>query len=184
MLRLPDRGRAGTGSLFPRSVVHRLPPQRGLRDGDAGRPRPLPGPSGASRPLGPVPPEGGPLRLRAPGTPPGCPGTPRGQPLGWRAAGVGYASCFGGCVGAPGPPPRPRASLWPPHHDARVFTWIMGSVDRVLVTDPLRLFHGNAFHPNGQSLACSEPLFVPALLGLWGFLRGDPILTYNLLVLA
>ena len=124
------------------------------------------------------------MRPRAPGTPTGCPGTPRGQPLGWRAAGVVYASCFAGVVAVTWPLARHPASLWPPHHDARVFTWIMGSVDRMLVTDPLRLFHGNAFHPNGQSLAYSEPLFVPALLGLWGFLRGDPILTYNVLVLA
>src|SRR4029453_15526516 len=102
--------------------------QLGVRDGDAGRPRPLPGPSGASRPVGPVPPEGGPLRPRAPGTPPGCPGTPRGQPLGWRAAAVVYASCFAGVVAVTWPLARHPASLWPPRHDARVFTGSMGWV--------------------------------------------------------
>jgi hypothetical protein len=75
-------------------------------------------------------------------------------------------------------------SLWPPHHDARVFTWVMTSMARRLVTDPLHLFHGNAFYPADQSLAYTELLLPPSLLGLPGFLWGNPLLTYNLLLLG
>ena len=78
---------------------------------------------------------------------------------------------------------RYPASLWPPHHDARVFTWVMASFARRLFNDPMTLFHGNAFYPNGESLSYTEPLLVPALIGLPGFLWGNPILTYNLLLL-
>jgi hypothetical protein len=76
------------------------------------------------------------------------------------------------------------ATLWPPHHDARVFTWVMTSMARRLITEPLTLFHGNAFYPSGESLAYTELLLPPSLLGLPGFLWGDPILTYNLLLLG
>lgn len=76
------------------------------------------------------------------------------------------------------------AHLWPPHHDARVFTWIMASMARRLLTEPWALFHGNAFYPFGESLAFSEPLVIPSLLGLPGFVWGNPVLTYNLLLLA
>ena len=65
---------------------------------------------------------------------------------------------------------RQPASLWPPHHDARVFTWMMASIARRLVSEPLALFHGNAFYPNGASLAYTEFLLPPSLLGLPGFL--------------
>jgi hypothetical protein len=64
-----------------------------------------------------------------------------------------------------------------------VFTWIMASLVHRMFTHPRTLWHGNAFYPHGESLAYSEPLLIPALLGLPGFLAGDPILTYNLLLL-
>src|SRR5437899_130954 len=60
----------------------------------------------------------------------------------------------------------------------------MASMARRLLSHPLTLFHGNAFYPNGESLAYTEPLLPPSLLGLPGFLWGDPILTYNLLLLT
>src|SRR5262249_62036577 len=60
----------------------------------------------------------------------------------------------------------------------------MASMARRLLTDPLALFHGNALYPYGETLAFSEPLLVPSLLGLPGFVWGNPVLTYNLLLLA
>ena len=60
----------------------------------------------------------------------------------------------------------------------------MARMARRLVAEPLHLFHGNAFYPSGSSLAYSEFLLPPTLLGLPGFLWGNPILTYNLLLLA
>ena len=49
--------------------------------------------------------------------------------------------------------------------------------------NPLHLFDGNAFYPYSKSLAFSEPLLIPAVLGLPGFVWGNPVLTYSLLVL-
>ncbi len=76
------------------------------------------------------------------------------------------------------------ATLWPPHHDARVFTWVMASMGRRLLAAPSLLFHGDAFYPFGESLGYTELLLPPALLGLPGFRWGSPVLTYNLLLLA
>ena len=59
----------------------------------------------------------------------------------------------------------------------------MASTARRLLHAPGSLFHGNAFHPHGLSLAFSETLLVPTLLGFPGFVAGNPVLTYNLLVL-
>ncbi|HEV8308723.1 MAG TPA: interleukin-like EMT inducer domain-containing protein [Methylomirabilota bacterium] len=107
---------------------------------------------------------------------------------GWRGAltlsAAFYAGFAAGVAMATWPLVLGLATLWPPHHDARVFTWVMASQGRRLLTDPLALFHGNAFYPNGESLAYTEVLLPPTLLGLPGFLWGNPVLTYNLLVLA
>ncbi|HEX2481776.1 MAG TPA: hypothetical protein VHQ69_07850, partial [Methylomirabilota bacterium] len=103
--------------------------------------------------------------------------------LGWFGGAVVYGILLVGVGIATWPLARYPASLWPPHHDARVFTWVMASFARRLVNDPMTLFHGNAFYPNGESLSYTEPLLVPALIGLPGFLWGNPILTYNLLQL-
>ena len=75
------------------------------------------------------------------------------------------------------------ASSWPDHHDPALFTWVMATTARRLLHAPGALFHGNAFYPYGLSLAFSESLLVPALLGFPGFVAGNPVLTYNLLVL-
>jgi hypothetical protein len=103
--------------------------------------------------------------------------------FGWRDAGLFYGGFLFGVVAVTWPLARQPASLWPPHHDARVFTWVMASIARRLATEPLALFHGNAFYPNGASLAYTELLLPPSLLGLPGFLE-SPILTYNLLLLG
>ena len=103
--------------------------------------------------------------------------------LGWREAALAYGILLAGVVVVTWPLAWRPASVWPPHHDARVFTWVMASLARRVFTHPSTLFHGNAFYPNGESLAYSEPLLVPAFLGLPGFLWGNPILTYNLLLL-
>jgi hypothetical protein len=76
------------------------------------------------------------------------------------------------------------ATLWPPHHDPRLFTWVMASQARKLLTDPLNLFQGDTLYPYGESHAFTDVLMVPSLLGLPGFVWGNPILTYNLLLLG
>src|SRR5262249_62177024 len=79
-----------------------------------------------------------------------------------------------GAPATPGPPPPAPG----------VFAWVMASPARRLISPPLTLFHGDAFYPNGESLAYTEPLLPPSLLGLPGFLAGYPVLTYNLLLLT
>jgi Interleukin-like EMT inducer len=110
--------------------------------------------------------------------------TPVSTGFGWHRAVTLYGVLAVGVVAATWPLATNPATLWPPHHDARIFTWVMTSMARRLVTEPLHLFHGNAFYPSGASLAYSELLLPPTLLGLPGFLWGNPILTYNLLLLA
>jgi hypothetical protein len=94
--------------------------------------------------------------------------------LGWRWVALLYGGLFAAVVVATWPLALHPATLWPPHHDARVFTWVMASLARRIFTNPWTLFHGNAFYPNGESLAYSEPLMIPTLLGLPGFLWGNP----------
>jgi hypothetical protein len=63
--------------------------------------------------------------------------------------------------------------------------WIISWIAHQAFRDPLNLFHANIFHPAPNTLAFSEPLIVPALMGApirW--LGGSPVLTYNLLLLA
>jgi hypothetical protein len=69
--------------------------------------------------------------------------------------------------------------------DAQLNEWILAWVPHALVHSPLRLFQGNIFYPAHDTLAFSEPLIVPALLGApIGLLGGSPVLVFNLLVLA
>jgi len=108
---------------------------------------------------------------------------PEPPPLGWRGVGTHYAGFAAGVALATWPLALHPATTWPTHHDPRLFTWVMASMARRLLTDPLHLFHGNALYPFGESLAFSEVLMAPSLLGLPGFVWGNPILTYNLLLL-
>jgi len=111
------------------------------------------------------------------------PATPR-PGLGWRGIGLLYVGFTAGVIAATWPLVLTPGSVWPPHHDPRFFTWVMATMARRLLTDPLALFHGNALYPYGETLAFSEPLLAPSLLGLAGFVWGNPVLTYNLLLLA
>lgn len=69
--------------------------------------------------------------------------------------------------------------------DAMLNEWALAWVDHQLVRDPLHLFDGNIFYPAKDSLAFSEPLIVPAMMGipvLWS--GGSPVLAYNVLLLV
>src|SRR5215211_6220476 len=49
--------------------------------------------------------------------------------------------------------------------DAELNTWILAWVQHQLPRDPLHLFDANIFYPAKGSLAFSEPLIVPAVMG-------------------
>ncbi len=69
--------------------------------------------------------------------------------------------------------------------DAQLNEWILAWVERTLPRDPLHLFQANIFYPAKDTLAFSEPLIVPALLGApIAWLGGSPVLVYNLMVIA
>jgi hypothetical protein len=69
--------------------------------------------------------------------------------------------------------------------DAQLNEWILAWVPHALVHSPLHLFQGNIFYPAHDTLAFSEPLIVPAMLGApIGWLGGSPVLVFNLLLLA
>jgi hypothetical protein len=68
--------------------------------------------------------------------------------------------------------------------DTQLNEWIVSWIAHRLPREPLALFDANIFHPEPRTLAFSEPLLVPALVGApirW--LGGSPVLTYNLLLL-
>ncbi len=69
--------------------------------------------------------------------------------------------------------------------DTALNAWIVSWIAHQLPRDPLALFDANIFHPERGTLAYSEPLIVPAVIGAplrWA--GASPILTYNLLLLA
>ncbi len=69
--------------------------------------------------------------------------------------------------------------------DAQLNEWILAWVQHTLPRAPLRLFQANIFYPANDSLAFSEPLIVPAILGApVASLGGSPVLVFNLLVIA
>lgn len=69
--------------------------------------------------------------------------------------------------------------------DAQLNEWIMAWVAHQLPRDPGHLFQGNIFYPAKDTLAYSEPLIVPALLGApVAWLGGSPVLVFNLMVIA
>ena len=68
--------------------------------------------------------------------------------------------------------------------DAQLNEWILAWVVHQLPRDPANLFEGNIFYPARDSLAFSEPLIVPALMGAPIFwFGGSPVLAYNVLLL-
>ncbi len=79
---------------------------------------------------------------------------------------------------------RDPAHLVPDNTDPKLFTWVMLSVFRNLLTRPALLLDGSAFYPMGNSLTFAEPLVTPALVaGPLAALGGSPILAYNLTLL-
>src|SRR5262245_34102907 len=69
--------------------------------------------------------------------------------------------------------------------DAMLNEWILAWVQHQLPRAPARLFQGNIFYPARDTLAFSEPLVVPAILGApIAWLGGSPVLVFNLLVIA
>lgn len=62
--------------------------------------------------------------------------------------------------------------------------WAMGWVLHQLVSDPVHLFDGNVFYPYAHTLAFSEHLFVPALIGAPVVaLTGNLVLAHNVVAL-
>ena len=68
--------------------------------------------------------------------------------------------------------------------DCQLNQWIVAWIAHQLPRDPLRLFDANIFHPEPRTLAFSEPLLVPALIGMpLRALGASTLLTYNALLL-
>jgi hypothetical protein len=68
--------------------------------------------------------------------------------------------------------------------DAELNEWILAWVAHQLPRAPARLFDGNMFYPERDTLAYSEPLIVPALMGApvhW--LGASPVVVYNVVLL-
>ncbi|MEO6212436.1 MAG: hypothetical protein ABIP65_02300 [Vicinamibacterales bacterium] len=68
--------------------------------------------------------------------------------------------------------------------DTMLNEWIVAWVQHQLLRKPGELFQGNIFYPARDTLAFSEPLIVPALLGAPVRLAGgSPVLVHNLVLL-
>ena len=68
--------------------------------------------------------------------------------------------------------------------DAQLNEWIMAWVAHQLPRVPAHLFDGNIFYPARDSLAFSEPLIVPALMGApMYWLGASPVLVFNIILL-
>jgi hypothetical protein len=71
------------------------------------------------------------------------------------------------------------------HADALLNEWALAWIAHQLPRAPADLFDANIFYPARHSLAFSEPLLAPALLGApLAWLGGSPVLVYNLLLIA
>ncbi len=69
--------------------------------------------------------------------------------------------------------------------DTQLNAWTVSWIAHQLPRDPLHLFDANIFHPAPHTLAYSEPLLVPGLVGApLRWLGASPITTYNVLVLV
>lgn len=68
--------------------------------------------------------------------------------------------------------------------DAELNEWAMAWVAHQLPRQPSRLFDGNMFYPERDTLAYSEPLIVPALMGApLRWLGGSPVLVFNIILI-
>jgi len=71
------------------------------------------------------------------------------------------------------------------HADALLNTWILAWVAHIVPEAPLSLFDANIFHPERTTLAYSEHLVVPALMGApLAWAGASPVLVHNLVLLA
>jgi hypothetical protein len=69
--------------------------------------------------------------------------------------------------------------------DTQLNEWILAWVAHQLPRHPLHLFEANIFYPARDSLAFSEPLIVPALMGApLAWAGASPVLVYNLVLIA
>ena len=71
------------------------------------------------------------------------------------------------------------------NHDAELLTWTVAWVAHILPREPLSLFEAPILYPEQHTLAFSEHMFVPSVMGaplLW--LGASPVLVYNLLIIA
>jgi hypothetical protein len=69
--------------------------------------------------------------------------------------------------------------------DAQLNEWIMAWVGHQLPRSPARLFNTNIFYPARDTLAFSEPLIVPALMGApLQWLGASPVLVFNIVLIA
>ena len=68
--------------------------------------------------------------------------------------------------------------------DAELNEWILAWVAHQLPRNPARLFDGNMFYPERDTLAYSEPLIVPALMGApLAWLGASPVLVFNIVLM-
>src|SRR5262245_30896808 len=68
--------------------------------------------------------------------------------------------------------------------DAQLNAWAMAWIAHQLPRAPAHLFDGNIFYPERRTLAFSEPLIVPALMGAplrWA--GGSPVLVHNIILI-
>lgn len=69
--------------------------------------------------------------------------------------------------------------------DAQLNEWILAWIAHQLPRVPARLFDANIFYPARDTLAFSEPLIIPALMGApVAWLGGSPVLVFNLVLLV
>lgn len=70
-------------------------------------------------------------------------------------------------------------------NDPPLFTWILATVSKSIMTDPLAVFEGDIFYPYSSTITFSEPLIFPALIsGVPAYaLTGNPIFAYNITLL-
>jgi hypothetical protein len=69
--------------------------------------------------------------------------------------------------------------------DAQLNEWIMAWVAHQLPRAPARLFNANIFYPARDTLAFSEPLIVPALMGApLRWLGASPVFVFNVMLIA
>ena len=69
--------------------------------------------------------------------------------------------------------------------DTQLCEWIVSWIAHRMLRDPLHLFDANIFYPERYTLAFSEPLIPPGVIGMpLRWLGASPVLTYNLLLLV